>query len=93
MAQTLNLDVDQATLTRARLAAHSRGQTLEELVTGVVRDLVAADRGAESGASNVTTHAQRNGMLGLFADDPDLVDQVLESAMAAREQDPLRATS
>jgi hypothetical protein len=29
-------------------------------------------------------------LLGLFADDADLIDQITESAMQARELDPLR---
>lgn len=29
-------------------------------------------------------------LLGLMADEPELVDSVLESAMLARERDPLR---
>ena len=29
-------------------------------------------------------------IIGLFADDPDLIDQVCESAMQSRERDPLR---
>ena len=29
-------------------------------------------------------------MLGMFADEPELLDEVVESAMQARERDPLR---
>ncbi len=29
-------------------------------------------------------------MLGMFANEPDLLDEVVESAMQARERDPLR---
>jgi hypothetical protein len=31
-------------------------------------------------------------VVGLFADEPDLVDAVCEQAMRARERDPLRRT-
>ena len=31
-------------------------------------------------------------IVGLFADDPDLIDEVCESAMQSRERDPLRVT-
>jgi hypothetical protein len=32
-------------------------------------------------------------LLGLMADEPDLVDRVLEAALMARERDPLRAAA
>jgi hypothetical protein len=31
-------------------------------------------------------------VVGLFADEPDLLDEVCEQAMWARERDPLRRT-
>ncbi|MBM3129528.1 MAG: hypothetical protein FJ009_12995 [Chloroflexi bacterium] len=36
--------------------------------------------------------AQANSLLGLFADDPELIDGITESAMALRERTPLRVT-
>jgi hypothetical protein len=32
-------------------------------------------------------------IIGLFGDDPDLMDRVCEVAMQARERDPLRRTN
>lgn len=37
-----------------------------------------------------TPQDTNNGLLGLFADQPDLLDQVTEQAMHARETDALR---
>lgn len=34
--------------------------------------------------------AKANHVLGLFTDDSDLIDEIVESAMIARENDPLR---
>ncbi|CAN2041099.1 hypothetical protein GMMP15_290013 [Candidatus Magnetomoraceae bacterium gMMP-15] len=40
-----------------------------------------------------TIHSEKNNvLLGLFADDVALMNQVTESAMQARERDPLRHT-
>lgn len=33
---------------------------------------------------------EKDSLLGLFADQPDLLDQVTEAAMQSRETDPLR---
>jgi hypothetical protein len=37
--------------------------------------------------------ACRSSLIGLLADEPDLADQILESAMTARETRPLRVPS
>jgi hypothetical protein len=37
-----------------------------------------------------TGHTATDPLLGLMADEPELVDSVVESAMLARERDPLR---
>ena len=37
-----------------------------------------------------TTTPVRPSLLGLFADEPDLMDEVVEAAMKARETRPLR---
>ena len=63
----------------------ARGQTLEGVVTDVVRQL--ADQGGGG------TSADDDAVLGMFSDEPDLVDQVVEAAMGARERDPLRRAS
>jgi len=37
--------------------------------------------------------ARRSALIGLLADEPELADQILESAMIARETRPLRTPS
>jgi hypothetical protein len=49
------------------------------IVESVVHDLAEEDRGQ---APDV--------VVGLFADQPDLIEDVCEAAMQARENDPLR---
>lgn len=88
MAHTLSLDLDEQTLARAREAARARGQTLEALVADAVRQLVRQTERAGSDPTGVA-----DPVLGMFADAADVVDQVVTSAMAARERDPLRAAS
>jgi hypothetical protein len=48
--------------------------------------------------ADVSAEAQRltpepESLLGLFADEPDLVDDVCRMAMDARKRDPLRTTT
>ncbi|MGE0084837.1 MAG: hypothetical protein AB7S75_10475 [Desulfococcaceae bacterium] len=38
------------------------------------------------------TEENRDHLLGLFEDDPQLIDQISESAMQSRERDSLRGT-
>jgi hypothetical protein len=88
MAQTLSLDLDEQTVAQARAAASARGQTLEAVVADAVRQLVRGDE-LVAGVGGGT--ADR--VLGMFADTPALLDEVVVSAMAARERDPLRSAS
>ncbi len=41
-------------------------------------------------ATRAEAAANPESIIGLFADDPDLIDEVCESAMQSRERDPLR---
>jgi hypothetical protein len=52
------------------------------LVETVARELAGEGRGGGA--------ALAKAIVGLFADDPDLIDEVCESAMKTRERDPLR---
>ena len=53
------------------------------LVQRIVQDVAQdAERTGSSGA--------QPSVIGLFADEPELVDEICEAAMAARERDPLR---
>ena len=74
---TIELQLDEHTLELARRAAESRHSTLEALIQEIVR-LLAASEPAE------------DPIVGMFAQEPELLDHVIESAMRAREHDPLR---
>ena len=77
--ETIELQLDEQTLERARQFAESRRCTLEELISEIIGQLGTA--GAES-----------DPFLGMFAGEPELMDQVVASAMKAREDHPLRQT-
>lgn len=73
----IELELDEKTLARARELAETRRCSLDQLIKGLI------EQGAMPAAS-------ADSVLGMFADDPDLVDEVVDSAMRARERDPLR---
>jgi hypothetical protein len=70
------------TMTAAEIFEHVRalppGERLK-LVELVVHDLAAQH-----------TSAAPSAVIGLFSDEPELIDVMCEEAMQAREQDPLR---
>jgi hypothetical protein len=57
----------------------SRGCTLAELVESLIQQLDATDMPADP-------------FLGMFADEPALVDEVVEAAMKTREEHRLRSS-
>lgn len=75
--ETIELKLDQQTLARALRLATSRHCTLEELIEKIIEQLEAAE-------------ATNDPFLGMFSDEPELIDQVMESAMMAREAHSLR---
>jgi hypothetical protein len=78
MTQTLQLELDEQTADRVQRLAAERQITPEELI----RDLVAqADEPAPV----------KDPFLGLLADEPELIEQIVEEAMTARERYPFRA--
>jgi hypothetical protein len=75
--ETIELQLDTQTRERARKLAASRQCTLEELLRALIEYLVVVETGC----------------LGMFADEPMLMDQVVTSAMQTREAHPLRQDS
>jgi len=73
---TIELQLDEHTLELARRAAEARHLTLEALMQEIVRLLANSET--------------EDPIVGMFAEEPELLDQVLESATSARERDPLR---
>jgi hypothetical protein len=71
------LHLDDQTFERIEQIAAGRRATVETLLQELVQRLVAIE---------TTTDP----ILGMFAQEPDLMDTVTTSAMSARETDPLR---
>ena len=78
--ETIELQLDEQTLERARHLAESLHCTLEELIKKIIEQQGVIVAGKDP-------------FLGMFSNEPELVDQVIESAMKAREEHPLRQNS
>ena len=78
--ETIELELDHETLERARHIAALRHSTVEALIKDII-DLLAVAK------------ASPDPLLGMFAQETALIDQVVEQAMTARKTDPLRAHS
>lgn len=76
--ETIELQLDDQTAERLRRLASARRVTLEELLQETISQLGE-------------TAEKDDPLWGLFADDAELIDQVVEGAMQAREERPLRA--
>ena len=77
----VQLELDDEILARAERLALERGMTIEQLFAKLVEQ---ASRPVDSAPDQV---------LGLFRDEPDLMDQVTEDALRAREEQPLRTSN
>lgn len=75
--ETIELQLDSRTLELARQLVASRRCTLEELITEAIEQLATVQAGDDA-------------FLGMFVHEPELIDQIVESAMEAREAHPLR---
>lgn len=73
----VELELDEQALERAQRIAEARSCTVEQLIKELIEHLTVAE----------TTD---DVFLGMFAQEPELIDQVMESAMRAREAHPLR---
>lgn len=78
--ETIIVELDPQTSERARRLAQARGITIAALVKSLIAQLDSEKSAPDS-------------LLGLFADEPTLLDQVVDQAMQARELQPLRLTS
>lgn len=75
--ETIELQLDPQTLKRARKLAASQKCTLEELLKTLIEQLG-------------TEQAKPDPLLGMFADEPALMDEVVTAAMQDRAAHPLR---
>jgi hypothetical protein len=73
--KTTQLQLDEQTLERAWRIAKIRHRTPEELIQEIIGQFGEAE-------------AANDPFLGMFAHEPELVDQVIESVMTAREEHP-----
>lgn len=73
----VELYLDDQTFERIKHIAARRHGTVETLIQDLVQRLVAIETTADP-------------LLGMFAQEPDLVDAVIAAAMSACETDPLR---
>lgn len=69
--EKVEIEIDKQTFERATLLAESRRCTLAQLMAEVIRILAAEKE-------------TKDPLMGLFADEPELVDEILEEAMRNR---------
>lgn len=74
--EKIELQLDDKTLEKARWLAKSRHCDLSELISYAINQLEVTD-------------PPKDRLLGLFADDPESVDQMLEEVMKDRAAHPL----
>ncbi len=70
---TIHLDMDEATLSRAKSLAEASNCSLEDLLSKIIAELPDQEQPTDS-------------ILGLMSDEPELVDEILASAMKTREE-------
>lgn len=75
--KTLELQLDESTFQRAIRLATDYQCTLEELFAQALDKLKAPSSSDDA-------------MLGLFSDEPELIDEIVESAMQTREKQEWR---
>ncbi len=73
----VKVDLDNKTFESIKRIATRRRATVETLIQDLVQRLVAVEN-------------TNDPLLGMFAQEPDLMDAVTTTAMSARETDPLR---
>jgi hypothetical protein len=74
--ETIEVKLDRQTLERAQQVAALRHSTLEALIKSIIEQLAEIQTVDDP-------------LLGMFADEPKLIDHIVESAMEAREVQPL----
>ncbi|WP_017719475.1 hypothetical protein [Kamptonema formosum] len=74
--EKIELELDGSTLARARAMANQRNCALPELIAEAINKLAVAEPPKDS-------------ILGMFADDPESVDEMLAEVMKDRAAHPL----
>lgn len=78
--EKIELQLDEQTLARALRLAEFRQCSLEELIREIIEQMEVFETADDP-------------FLGMFVDEPELIDQVIESTMMAREAHPLRQSN
>jgi len=78
--EKIELQLDEEILARALKLAASRQCSLEELIKEIIEQMEVSEIADEP-------------FLGMFADEPELIDQMMASTMMAREAHPLRQSN
>lgn len=77
---TVQLQMDEVTWKHAQQVANQRQSTVEALIKEII-DTLATMRDTE------------DPFLGMFAQEPELIDQIVASTMQSRENMPLRLSN
>jgi hypothetical protein len=89
----IEFELDEQALKKLRRLAEARGWTLEQLIKELIgMQTTLEQRPREIAEESVPTGPREDAFLAMFAEEPELIDQVTESAMKAREAHPLRQT-
>ncbi len=83
----ISIQLDDETAARARQLASSRHCTVEELL----KQLVAATASNPQALATEPADTEACGLIGLFADEPELIDKIMEQIYHDRATLPLRA--
>lgn len=75
--EKIEIQLDEQTLARALKLAASRQCSLEDLIKDILEQMEVSETASDP-------------FLGMFAHEPELIDQVIASTMMAREAYPLR---
>lgn len=78
---TGEVHLDEATYARAKKLADAKRVTVEEIVSAALEQFLG---------TTTSRQPEADSLIGLFADAPDLLDQIVERAYRDREQYPLR---
>jgi len=82
----ISIQLDDETVTRAQRLAVARQCTVEELL----KQLLAASEPKPQAHANEQSDTGECGLIGMLADEPELVNQLLEDIYRTRENTPLR---
>ncbi len=78
MVQTIELHLEKRILDRARRLAQARDCRIEDVFADAIERVPPVEAPADP-------------FLGMFKDEPELVDEITRSTMEARERHPLRS--